>query len=59
MLKMGIPSVVVNKNVIKENQNKLLKVGLQEFIHETLEGRWSIAKAQKELPRTHNGLHEF
>jgi hypothetical protein len=44
---MGIPSAVVNEDVIKENQNKLSKIGLQEFIHETLEGRWGIAKAKR------------
>jgi hypothetical protein len=47
MLKMGLPSAVANKNVIKENQNKLSKVGFQEFIQETLEGRWSIAKPKR------------
>ena len=47
MLKMGIPSATVNKNVIKENKNKFPKVGIQEFIHETLEGRWSIAKPKR------------
>jgi len=43
---MVITNAVVNKDVIKENQNKLPKVEIQEFIHETLEGRWSIAKAK-------------
>jgi hypothetical protein len=44
---MVIPNAVVNEDVVKENQNKLPKVGLQEFIHETLEGRWGIAKAKR------------
>jgi hypothetical protein len=44
---MGIPSAVVNEDVVKENQNKLPKVGLQEFIHENMEGRWSIAKFKR------------
>jgi hypothetical protein len=44
MKKVAIPSAVVNEHVIKENQEKLLKVRFQYFIHETLEGEWSIAK---------------
>ena len=47
MEKVAISSVVVNENVIKENQDKILKVGFQYFIHETLEGGWSIAKAKR------------
>jgi len=38
--------VDVNEDVVEEKHNKLLKVGLQEFIHETLEGRWGIAKSK-------------
>jgi hypothetical protein len=44
---MGIPSAAVNEDVVKESQNKLPKVGLQEFIHETLEGRWGISKSKR------------
>jgi hypothetical protein len=47
MDKMGIPSVIVNEDVIKENQDKLLKVMFQEFIHETFEGGWGIEKAKR------------
>jgi hypothetical protein len=37
----------INEDVIKENQDKLLKVRFQYFIHDTLEGGWSIAKAKR------------
>jgi hypothetical protein len=31
----------------KKTKTNLSKIGLQEFIHETLEGRWGIAKAKR------------
>jgi hypothetical protein len=46
MQKVGIPSAAIDEDVIKENQDKLLKVRFQYFIHETLEGGWGIAKAK-------------
>jgi hypothetical protein len=47
MKKVAIPSVVVNEDVIKENQDKFLKVRFQYFIHDTLEGGWGIAKDKR------------
>jgi hypothetical protein len=47
MEKVAIPSAVVNENVIKENQEKILKVRFQYFSHDTLEGGWGIAKAKR------------
>jgi hypothetical protein len=44
---MGIPSAAVNEDFVEEDQNKLLKVGLQDFIPENLEGRWGIAKSKR------------
>jgi hypothetical protein len=46
MEKADFPSAAVKENFIKENQDKLLKVRFQYFIHETLEGGWGIAKAK-------------
>jgi hypothetical protein len=47
MEKVDIPSMDINDNVIKENQDKLPKVRFQYFIHETLEGGWGIAKYKR------------
>jgi hypothetical protein len=47
MHKVVIPSVVVNEDVIKENQDKILKARFQSFIHESLEGGWGIEKAKR------------
>jgi hypothetical protein len=44
---MGIPSAAINEDVVEEYQDKISKVGLEDFIHETLEGRWGIAKSKR------------
>lgn len=43
---MGLPSFTVNQDVIAENQDTILKIWLQDFIHETLKFRWSITKSK-------------
>ena len=37
MLYMGIPSFSINKNVIEESQNKIMKICTQKFIHEAFD----------------------
>jgi hypothetical protein len=45
--KVDIPIVDLYEDVIKENQDKILKVSFQYFVHETLEGIWGIAKDKR------------
>jgi hypothetical protein len=45
--KVAIPNVDVYEDVIKENQDELVKVRFQYFVHETLEGIWGIAKDKR------------
>jgi hypothetical protein len=47
MQKVAIPSVVVDEDIIKENQEKMSKVWFQYFVHDTLEGGWGIPKAKR------------
>ena len=46
MLYTRIPSFIVNQNVIKENQHKIMKIWPQNFIYEALKSRGSITKSK-------------
>jgi hypothetical protein len=46
MGKMGLPSFTINEEVIKEDKDKMMKKGLKDVIHETLESGWHITQAK-------------
>ena len=46
MSDMGVPSFIVDQDVIKKNEDKMTYKGLKDVVHETLEIGRCIAKAK-------------
>jgi hypothetical protein len=46
MGKMGLPSFTIDKNIIKENQYKMMEERMKDMIHETLKSGGRIIEAK-------------